>query len=93
MDARHVLRKHGRDASVVMLVKKMERWFTEAYRPMDCAMECYCYLRNVHDKTADGKTASENMFGVQFDGALIPTSPSLRKTRQGCINLVNRCFR
>ena len=22
-------------------------------------MECYCYLRNVHDKMADGKTAHE----------------------------------
>ena len=25
----------------------------------DLAVECYCYLRNVHDKIADGKTASE----------------------------------
>ena len=26
-------------------------------------MERYCYLRNVHDKMADGKTAFENVLG------------------------------
>ena len=27
----------------------------------DCAIECYCPLRNVHDKMAEGKTAFENI--------------------------------
>ena len=27
----------------------------------NCAMEGYCYFRNVHDKTADGKRAYEKM--------------------------------
>ena len=35
-------------------------------------MECYCLLRNVHDKMADGKTAFEKTCGVNFDGPLIP---------------------
>ena len=37
----------------------------------DCPMECYCYLRNVHDKIADGKTAFEKRYGQQFDGPSI----------------------
>ena len=35
-------------------------------------MERYCYLRNVHDKMADGKTAFEKRFGKEFDGPLVP---------------------
>ena len=34
-------------------------------------MECYCHLRHVHDKMADGKTVHENKFGVTFDGHLV----------------------
>ena len=38
----------------------------------DCAVECYCHMRNVHDKTADDKTWCEKRFGVTFDGLLMP---------------------
>ena len=38
----------------------------------DCAMECGCYLRNVHDKIADGKTAFEKRYVQKFDGPSIP---------------------
>ena len=38
----------------------------------DCAMEGYCYFRNVHDKTADGKRAYEKRCDVNFYGLLIP---------------------
>ena len=34
-------------------------------------MECYCYLRTVHDKMADGKTAFEKRYGQKFDGPSI----------------------
>ena len=34
-------------------------------------MECYCYLRNVHDKMVDGKTAFEKRFGRKVDGPSI----------------------
>ena len=37
----------------------------------DCAMGCYFYLRNVHDKMADGKTAFEKRYGETFDGPFI----------------------
>ena len=35
-------------------------------------MECYCYLRTVHDRTADGKTAYEKRFAVTCDGPSTP---------------------
>ena len=38
----------------------------------DCVMKCYCYLRTVHDKMADGKTTYKNIFGLTIDGSLIP---------------------
>ena len=36
------------------------------------SMECYCYLRNVQDLLADGKTPYERRFGEPFKGAVIP---------------------
>ena len=35
-------------------------------------MICCCYLRIVHDKMADGRTASEKRSGKKFDGPPIP---------------------
>ena len=35
-------------------------------------MECYCYLRNVQDLMADGKTPYERRFGESFKGPVIP---------------------
>ena len=35
-------------------------------------MECYCYLRNVQDLVADGKTPYERRFGESFQGPVIP---------------------
>ena len=35
-------------------------------------MECYCYLRNVEDLLADGKTPRERRFGEPFEGSVIP---------------------
>ena len=35
-------------------------------------MECCCYLRNVHDLLADGKTSCERRFGEPFKGPKIP---------------------
>ena len=34
--------------------------------------ECYCYLRNVQDLLADGKTRYESRFGEPFEGRVIP---------------------
>ena len=38
----------------------------------DSAMERCCYMRNVHDKMIDGKTAFEKRYGQTFDGPSIP---------------------
>ena len=35
-------------------------------------MECYCFVRCVHDKMTDGKTAFEKICCQQFDGPTIP---------------------
>ena len=35
-------------------------------------MECYCFLRNVQDHLADGKTPDERRFGIPFNGPVIP---------------------
>ena len=34
-------------------------------------MECSCYLRNVHDKMAEGMTAYLKRYGKEFDVPLI----------------------
>ena len=60
----------------------------------DWAMEWYCYLRNVHDKMADGKTADARTYGVTLDGPVVPfgaqsvANPSLSKVSHGFISLV-----
>ena len=38
----------------------------------ECAMECFCFLRNVHDKMDDGKTVFEKGYGKELDGPSIP---------------------
>ena len=38
----------------------------------DCAIHCCCYLRNLHDKMAVGKTAFEKRFGRTFVGSSVP---------------------
>ena len=40
-------------------------------------MECYCYLRNVQDLLADGKTPYERRFGEPFKGPLIPLGAAM----------------
>ena len=35
-------------------------------------MECHCYLRNVQDLLADGKTTHEWRFGKPFNGPVMP---------------------
>ena len=36
------------------------------------SMECYCYLRNVQDLLADGKTQYERRFEEPFKGPIVP---------------------
>ena len=41
-----------------------ERWWSDS-------MECYCFMRNVQDLLADGKTPCERRFGERFKGHII----------------------
>ena len=56
-------------------------------------MECYCYLRNVQDLLADGKTPYERRFGESFKGPVIPFGAEVeylpnseRETKRESIN-------
>ena len=42
-----------------------EKWWADS-------LECCCYLRNVQDFLADGKTLCERRFGEPFQGPIIP---------------------
>ena len=56
------------------------------------SMECYCYLRNIHDLFSDGKTPYERRFGMPFNGPVVPfehwsnITLSLRRTSRYCIS-------
>ena len=56
-------RGRGKPCSTCKKKEQRQRWFKEAYPTNDGpALGCGCYLRNVHDKMADGKTACETHF-------------------------------
>ena len=40
------------------------KWHSEDWE--DCAMECYCNLRNVHEKMSDGNDCRQNPFSCQM---------------------------
>ena len=35
-------------------------------------MECYTYLRNIQDLLSEGKTPNERLFGIPFNGPVVP---------------------
>ena len=45
------------------------------------SMECCCFLRNVHDLLADGKTPYERRFGEPFTGPIIPFGSMIEYNR------------
>ena len=61
-----------KEATAVALVQRglPEEWW-------DCAMDCRCHLRNVHEKMTDGKTALKKRCGQNFDGPSIPFGTSV----------------
>ena len=62
-------------------------------------MERNCYLRNVHDQVADGKTAIEKIYGQLCDGPSLPsehwlsTSQLPRQTSQEYIRFERHILR
>ena len=51
--------------SAVLLQSGLDEKWTDS-------LECFCYLRNVQDLLADGKTPHERRFGESFKGPIIP---------------------
>ena len=55
--AERAVRRVKEGTSAVLLQPGLdEMWWSDS-------MACYCYLRNIHDLLADGKTPSERRFG------------------------------
>ena len=52
-----------------------EKWWGEA-------VECFCYLRNIHGELADRKSPYERRFGTPFGGPVMPFGPDLFETIQ-----------
>ena len=63
--AERAVRRVKEGMSAVLLQSKLDE------RCWSDSMECYCYLRNVQDFLADGKTPNERRFGEPFKGTMI----------------------
>ena len=64
--AERAVRRVKAGSSAVLLQSGLdERWWSDS-------MACYCYLRNVEDLLADGKTPYERRFGEPFKGPIRP---------------------
>ena len=53
-------------AAVLVQSGSDEKWWSDS-------VECYCYLRNIQDLLADGKTPCERRFGESCKGPIIPS--------------------
>ena len=59
------MRRVKEGTSVLLQSGLDEKWWADS-------VECYCYLRNVQDVLADGKTPYESRFGEPFKGPVMP---------------------
>ena len=65
--AERAIRRVTKGTSAVLLQSELDdKWRSDS-------MECCCYLRNVQDLLADGKTLYERRFGESFKGPIIPS--------------------
>ena len=63
--AERAVRRIKEGTSAVLLQSGLyEKWWA-------ISIDCCCYLRNVQDLLADGKTPSERRFGDPFQGPVI----------------------
>ena len=63
--AERAVRRIIEGTSAVLLQSGLdEKWWADS-------MECYCYLRNIQDLLADGKTHCGTRFGGPFKGPII----------------------
>ena len=64
--AERAVRRVKEGTSAVLLQSGLdEKWWSDS-------LECHCYLRNVQDPLADGKTPYERRFGEPFTRPIIP---------------------
>ena len=64
--AERAVRRVKEGTSAVLLQSGLdEKWWADS-------MECYCYLRNIQDLLSDGHTPYERLFGMPFNGQVIP---------------------
>ena len=64
--AERAVRRVQEETSAVLLQSGLtEEWWADF-------MECYCYLRNIQDLLSGGKTPYERLFGMPFNGPVIP---------------------
>ena len=52
------------------------KWLPEQW--WDCAMGCFCYLRNLQDRMADGTAVFEKRLNENFDEPVIPFGTSVK---------------
>ena len=70
--AERAVRRIKEGTSAVLLQSGLgDEWWADS-------MECYCYLRNIHDLLSDGKTPCERRFGEAFKGPIIPFGAMVR---------------
>ena len=50
------------------------------------AVECFCNLRSMQVKLADGKSLYETRFGIQFDGSVTPSSTTYKRQKSSSSN-------
>ena len=60
-----ITQNKGRNVCCIVAIRLGLKWWADS-------VECCCYLRNVEDLLADGKTPCERRFGEPFDGPVIP---------------------
>ena len=88
--AERAVRRVKEGTSAVLLQSSLyEKWWADS-------MECFCYLRNVQDLLADGKTPCERRFGEPFKGPVfflgrwLNIIRFLHETSQESTNLVRK---
>ena len=64
--AERAVRRVKEGTLVVLLQSGLDNaWWADS-------IECYCYRRNIQDLLSDGKTPYERLFGIAFNGPVIP---------------------
>ena len=81
--AERAVRRIKEGPSAVLLQSDLdENWSADS-------VECSCYMRNVQDASADGRTPCERRFGKPFKGPIIPFGAMVEQLSDICKRPVN----